>query len=255
MKRLTRLAAIAIIAILTASMAMAQETAPKNDRESVRTTIYLSGGMQYIKAKAVNNELTGVGYSKFSDINYLTGFGIDVTIYNRWIIGAEWDKNNNTATAVNSNLSMRAQMSGSRTMIRFGYNVVHRDKFNFFPEIGIGGNLIKFNTKSFYPDYIASNFSQIFTTNDGNMATYTNSFVNIGVGFDFTISDSEYSRSGCRIGIRAGYQGVLSHSWSNNSSNIEGPRINPNMFYMKLTIGFTTEFKHKSNTLDTSGDQ
>ena len=100
MKRLTRLATIAIIAILTASMAMAQETAPKNDRESVRTTIYLSGGMQYIKAKAVNNELTGVGYSKFSDINYLTGFGIDVTIYNRWIIGAEWDKNNNTATAV-----------------------------------------------------------------------------------------------------------------------------------------------------------
>ena len=247
MKQLARLAAIAIIAISTVTIAKAQEKTTKNDRESVRATIYLSGGTQYIDTKGINSELKTTGYGSLSNMNYLIGGGADVTIYNRWIIGAEWDKNNNTSSTINPILLMRAEMSGSRTMVRFGYNAVHRKNFNFFPEIGFGGNLIKFNTKSLYSDSIANCFSQILTSNDGNMATYTNSFANIGVGIDFTVSDSEYSQSGCRIGIRAGYQIAFSHSWSNNSGNITGPNINPSMFYAKLTVGFTSEFKHKNN--------
>ncbi|MBO7133791.1 MAG: hypothetical protein J6W06_06525 [Bacteroidales bacterium] len=252
-----RIIILAIISIFASGIAKAQEQTiepTKNDRESVRTTMSLSGGMQYIDTKGINNDLANAGYGYFSNINYLLGIGVDVTIYDRWIIGAEWDKNNNTTSTINPNLSMKAEMSGSRTMIRFGYNVVHNNFFNLFPEIGFGGNLIKFSTKSLTPDSIATNFPQILQSNDGNMVNYTNSFANIGLGIDFTISDSGNAQSGCRVGIRAGYQIAFSHSWSNNSTNIDGPKISPNMFYIKLTVGFTTKYNHKNdnpNTADT----
>jgi len=246
MKRIFKFAAIALISILASSMSMAQEQDSKGEHESIRTTIYLSGGMQYMNAKGINEDLKTAGYGYFSDINYIIGVGADVTIYDRWIIGAEWDRVSNVNSTINPTLSMRAEMSGSRTMIRFGYNVVHKNKFNFFPELGFGGNLIKFDTKSALIDSVTNSFSQILVSNNGNMATYTNSFANIGVGIDFTISDSENSQSGCRIGLRAGYQIAFSKSWSNNGNNITGPQVNPNMFYVKLTVGFTTKYNNSA---------
>ena len=250
MKRIFRFVSTIIIATFVSFGVTAQEQnqSKKTDRESVRTTMALSGGMQYINAKGINSDLAAAGFGYFSNINYLIGIGVDVTIYDRWIIGAEWDKNNNTTSTINPTLSMSAEMNGSRTMIRFGYNAIHNDIFNLFPEIGFGGNLIKFSTKSQRPDSIANSFSQILQSNDGNMATYTNSFANIGLGIDFTISDYGNSQSGCRIGLRAGYQFAFSNSWNNSSNNITGPKISPNMFYIKVTIGFTSKYKHKNTS-------
>ncbi len=228
------------MALSLTSMAMAQETENNTTRENVSVTAYVSCGTQYINLGNLNNELRSISYSSFSNFNVLTGLGADVAIFNRWIIGVEWDHCKNTASSINTDLMLKADMSGSRTMIRFGYNAIHREKFNFFPEIGFGGNLINLKTHNVSLDSTSMNFSQAFQTNDGNKITYTNSFINVGAGIDFTIRDGEDAKGGCRIGLRCGYMIGVSKSWRNSLQDITGPNINPNMFYLKLTLGFTT---------------
>ena len=241
MKRLFRFAAVLFAAISLTTLALAQEpTEKKNTHEGVGITAYLSGGGQYMNLDNLNDELKSINYSQFSNFNYLTGIGVEAAIYNRWIIGVEWDHCKNTASSINADLKLKAEMSGSRTMIRFGYNAVHKEKFNFFPEIGFGGNLINMKTHNVSLDSTSMSFTQAFQTNDGNKITYTNSFINIGAGIDFTIKDGENAKSGCRIGLRAGYMISVSRSWRNSLQDITGPNINPNMFYLKLTIGFST---------------
>ncbi len=238
MKKVIGILMLSLAFFSTISTAKAQPEKEENN-ENVTITAYLSGGTQYINVGRMNDALNSINFSSFSNFNYLTGIGADVAIFNRWIIGGEWDHCKNMSSSYNGNLKLAGEMVGSRTMIRFGYNVIHKENFNLFPEIGFGGNLIHFNTYNVSLDSTELNFTEVFQTTDCNTITYSNSFINIGIGVDFTIKDGENAKGGCRIGLRGGYMAGLSKSWRNNIQNINGPNIAQNMFYVKLTVGFS----------------
>ncbi|MCF0206331.1 MAG: hypothetical protein HUK15_02780 [Bacteroidales bacterium] len=242
MEKFVKIAAISAVLVFLGLNVFAQEPEKKQNNSGVATTIYASAGVQYLNCNGLNKELNGMNYTDLSDFSYLTGLGFDISIYNHWVIGAEWDRCKNFDVSHNTTTMMKAEFNGSRTMIRFGYNVLNNPKISLVPEIGFGGFLMNLKKQSYVADTVISTLSQTFARNSGNSVAFSNSFFDIGIGFNYIVSDNDNDRNGCRLGLRAGYLIGMSNSWHNNLNDaIIGPKMNPNMFYVKLTVGFISQ--------------
>jgi hypothetical protein len=233
--------------LISVSAASAQDTTGVEVRSRM-IEIISGGGYLRNDYSALNHYLQSRGYRGVSENMSMYSFGIAPNV-KRFIMSYELLLYSSPKQSNPGNLQMN--MSGWGSQLTFGYQVVKKEKFRFYPYAGIISSYTGLKIQE--DNNAITTMDNVLSTQKNNATiTFTNFALNLGVKADFMFirpSDTECPQISryMSLGVRTGYYLPFTYAskaeYNGNTTIHNAPNVGMKGFYVQMVVGFGRKIK------------
>lgn len=223
-----------VLMLLVGLQLNAQEGMDKKDKELTQRKFF-TFGTSFSDYGDLNSSLSQFGYPELSENTFLIGAS-GYKIIKKFVHGAEvlaivGDR----AEGTNNEVSL----TGITGKLDFGYLLFEPGNLDIFPHLGFGVSSLMLNIER---DINQASFDDVMLDPDDGVKLYRTGFIaDVGINLHYSIDfmKKKEEMGEMVFGLSAGYMfDPFNRDWVVNGEELaNGPDLNHNNFYVKLTIG------------------